>query len=33
MFGRGGTIGFGTEKTDHGTRNRIEKDNVGEDIV
>ena len=33
MFGRGGTIGFGTEKTDHGTIIESEKDNVGEDIV
>ncbi|MET0392854.1 MAG: NADH-quinone oxidoreductase subunit C [Chitinophagaceae bacterium] len=33
MFGRGGTIGFGTEKTDQGTIIESEKDNVGEDIV
>ncbi len=33
MFGRGGTIGFGTEKTDHGTIVESEKKNVGEDIV
>lgn len=33
MFGRGGTIGFGTEKTDHGTVIESQKDNVGEDIV
>lgn len=33
MFGRGGTIGFGTEKTDHGTMTEQEKKNVGEDIV
>jgi NADH-quinone oxidoreductase subunit C len=33
MFGRGGTIGFGTEKTDHGTIIESEKNNVGEDIV
>jgi NADH-quinone oxidoreductase subunit C len=33
MFGRGGTIGFGTEKTDHGTIIESDKKNVGEDIV
>ena len=33
MFGRGGTIGFGTEKTDHGTIIESDKDNVGENIV
>ena len=33
MFGRGGTIGFGTEKTDHGTIVESDKDNVGENIV
>lgn len=33
MFGRGGTIGFGTEKTDHGTLIESHKDNVGDDIV
>ena len=33
MFGRGGTIGFGTEKTDHGTIIESEKGNVGENIV
>ena len=33
MFGRGGTIGFGTEKTDHGTIIESDKDNVGERIV
>jgi NADH-quinone oxidoreductase subunit C len=33
MFGRGGTIGFGTEKTDHGTLVESEKKNVGEDII
>ncbi|MGZ8551160.1 MAG: NADH-quinone oxidoreductase subunit C [Chitinophagaceae bacterium] len=32
MFGRGGTIGFGTEKTDHGTIIESDKDNVGETI-
>jgi NADH-quinone oxidoreductase subunit C len=33
MFGRGGTIGFGTEKTDHGTLTEADKPNVGHDIV
>jgi NADH-quinone oxidoreductase subunit C len=33
MFGRGGTIGFGTEKNDDGTLIESEKRNVGEDIV
>lgn len=33
MFGRGGTIGFGNEKTDHGTVIEEDKRNVGEDIV
>ena len=33
MFGRGGTIGYGTEKTDHGTIVESDKDNVGENIV
>ena len=33
MFGRGGTIGFGTEKTDQGTLVESEKQNVGEDII
>lgn len=33
MFGRGGTHGYGTEKTDHGTITESEKDNVGENIV
>lgn len=33
MFGRGGTVGFGTEKTDHGTLVESEKKNVGEDII
>ena len=33
MFGRGGTAGFGTEKTDHGTLTEADKKNVGEDIV
>lgn len=33
MFGRGGTIGFGTEKTDHGTMIEAEKKNIGDEIV
>lgn len=33
MFGRGGTIGFGTEKSDQGTIIESDKDNVGETIV
>lgn len=33
MFGRGGTIGFGTEKKDDGTLIEMDKKNVGEDIV
>jgi NADH-quinone oxidoreductase subunit C len=33
MFGRGGTVGFGTEKTDHGTLVESNKINVGKDIV
>ena len=33
MFGRGGTIGYGTEKTDHGTLREAEKHNVGENII
>jgi NADH-quinone oxidoreductase subunit C len=33
MFGRGGTVGFGTEKTDHGTLIESHKTNVGDDIV
>jgi NADH-quinone oxidoreductase subunit C len=33
MFGRGGTIGFDTGKTDHGTIIESEKSNVGESIV
>jgi len=33
MFGRGGTIGYGTEKTDHGTIVESEKHNVGHDII
>jgi NADH-quinone oxidoreductase subunit C len=33
MFGRGGTVGFGTEKTDHGTLTESHKTNVGDNIV
>ncbi len=33
MFGRGGTIGYGTEKTNHGTIIESGKNNVGENIV
>jgi len=33
MFGRGGTLGFGTEKTEQGTIIESDKDNVGEEIV
>ncbi len=33
MFGRGGTIGFGTEKTDHGTILEMDKENEGDEIV
>jgi NADH-quinone oxidoreductase subunit C len=33
MFGRGGTVGFGTEKTDHGTLIESHKTNVGDNIV
>ena len=33
MFGRGGAIGFGTEKTDHGTLIESDKNNIGEEIV
>ena len=33
MFGRGGTVGFGNERTDHGTVIEADKKNVGEDIV
>lgn len=33
MFGRGGTIGFGTERTDDGTLIETEKKNTGEEIV
>jgi NADH-quinone oxidoreductase subunit C len=33
MFGRGGTLGFGTEKTDHGTLIESDKNNIGQEIV
>lgn len=33
MFGRGGTLGFGTEKTEQGTIIESDKDNVGDEIV
>jgi NADH-quinone oxidoreductase subunit C len=33
MFGRGGTTGFGTEKTDHGTLIEKDKKNEGQEIV
>jgi NADH-quinone oxidoreductase subunit C len=33
MFGRGGTLGFGTEKTDHGTLIESDKNNIGNEIV
>ncbi len=33
MFGRGGEIGFGTEKSEQGTIVEAEKDNVGDSIV
>ncbi|MEP7374850.1 MAG: NADH-quinone oxidoreductase subunit C [Chitinophagaceae bacterium] len=33
MFGRGGTIGFGTEKTEHGTMAEADKSNIGEEII
>jgi NADH-quinone oxidoreductase subunit C len=33
MFGRGGTMGYGTEKTDHGTVIESDKDNIGQNIV
>lgn len=33
MFGRGGSLGFGTEKTEHGTIIESEKDNVGDEII
>ena len=33
MFGRGGTLGFGTEKTTHGTVTEAAKHNEGEEVV
>jgi NADH-quinone oxidoreductase subunit C len=33
MFGRGGTIGFGTEKTDHGTLVEMDKNDEGNEII
>lgn len=33
MFGRGGTTGFGTEKTDHGTLVEMDKENNDENII
>jgi NADH-quinone oxidoreductase subunit C len=33
MFGRGGTLGYGTEKTEQGTIIESDKDNVGEEII
>ncbi|MDP4263750.1 MAG: NADH-quinone oxidoreductase subunit C [Bacteroidota bacterium] len=33
MFGRGGTIGFGNERTNQGTLTETKKSNAGEDIV
>jgi NADH-quinone oxidoreductase subunit C len=33
MFGRGGTLGFGTEKTTHGTMVESEKNNIGGEII
>jgi NADH-quinone oxidoreductase subunit C len=33
MFGRGGTAGFGTEKTDHGTLVEMDKENEDETII
>ncbi len=33
MFGRGGTTGYGIEKTEAGTVREDEKDNVGENII
>ena len=33
MFGRGGTLGYGTEKTEHGTIIESDKDNVGKEII
>ncbi|HEY2722641.1 MAG TPA: NADH-quinone oxidoreductase subunit C [Chitinophagaceae bacterium] len=33
MFGRGGTLGYGTEKTEHGTIPEEEKNNEGKTVV
>jgi len=33
MFGRGGTLGYGTEKTDHGTLSEEEKDKEGRSVL
>ena len=33
MFGRGGTFGYGTEKTEHGTIAEAEKDNEGQVVL
>ena len=33
MFGRGGTIGFGTEKTTHGTLSEMEKQDEGNTVL
>jgi len=33
MFGRGGTLGYGTEKTSHGTLIESDKGNIGGEIV
>jgi len=33
MFGRGGTLGYGTEKTNHGTLPEAEKNSEGEPVV
>jgi hypothetical protein len=33
MFGRGGTLGYGTEKTEHGTVTEEEKDDEGRPVV
>ncbi|MES2429596.1 MAG: NADH-quinone oxidoreductase subunit C [Bacteroidota bacterium] len=33
MFGRGGTLGFGTEKTNHGTLTEDDKHNEGQQVL
>jgi len=33
MFGRGGKIGFGNERTEHGTLDEADKTNAGEQII